>query len=442
MRIKASVGQASQQTVGNITYDHSQKTDFLYVITQDKITNNNYEKVMEERAVSNVPHKLPYADTNASENSLIGKYPKDGLILMNYNAGGRITDDIYGYRQYGLMTVPRSDYVNAISVYKKEIWYNIVNGVPVSAEENNWHLVTNISDSGTIFDFNVANNRYYKYLFRFVYSGESEESGDTNDVTISEELKEIIIPVKVSWKGWTLTELHEVGSVDSKTYGDKKVYNASLRDVWKFKYNISPGDITQELSKTVQETMSKFPKFVNGPKDVKKGQVSCLLGRDVEPFNWQTISYAYGKDSSGEWGWTDVYTNFSGGCQTDSNTQGSLYGATDNSIKVLNDTYAAPFHGYPQNAGGYNEGLWSDKKVYYADLTSNKKIDMLNHWQAFCYSGNPKLLKDQTGNKYIVQIHDPSSHIEESWEKRPITISFSWTQIDDADNCEIIQEED
>ena len=214
---------------------------------------------------------------------------------------------------------------------------------------------------------------------------------------------------RVGWAGWTLTELHELEIVDKNKYGSNKVYTASLKDVWKFKYNISPGDITQDLSKTAQDTLSKFPKFIHGPKNTAKGQVTCLLGRDVQPFDWQNITYSYGKDSDamGDWKWTAVYNNLD-------------VPRTVDGFRELNDTHGGPFKPHAGNGGGYIEELWPD--VYYSDKTSNKQIDLLNQWQKFCYSGNPKLLKDQIGNKYIVQIHDPSSHVEEGWEKRPITI--------------------
>ena len=430
MRIKATLGDNITSTIANVGYNNAQDVSFLYVFTGDEINRNNYKQILPVRTNPlNIPKKEKYAD-------LVSSHDNDGLILMNYDAGSRIYTNITNYPQYGIMTVPRSDYVNAISIYKKEIWYEMGidadgNYAPLPVEETNYHLVTNESKNGTVYDFNVANNRYYKYLFRFVYSSKNASVAD-KDASLTEGLKEIIIPIKVGWNGWTLTELHEVESVDKAKYGDNKVYTASLTDVWKFKYNISPGDITQEVAKTPQDTLSRFPKFVHGPKNTTKGQVSCLLGRDVQPYDWQTITYSYGRDNSvsptvkkSDWKWSAVYNNLSEPRMV-------------NGFSPLNDTQGGPFTPHPRNQGGYNEELWPN--AYYADRTSNKQIDLLNHWQKFCHSGNPKLLKDQTGNKYIVQIHDPSAHIEEGWEKRPITISFSWTQIGDANDCQILEE--
>lgn len=426
MKIITSIGDSKTKFVGDVIYENAQIVNFLYVITGDRQTASNYQQI--EALHEDQPLKKTYEE-------LASSYSDSGLVLMNYNAGGRIYDSIPNYRQYGIMTIPSSSYTSAISIYKKEIWYEMVDAnedgkivkKPKAVEENNWHLVTNKSENGTIYDFNVANNRYYKYLFRFVHS-----TSNVNEKTLAEELKEIIIPIRVGWKGWTLTELHEVENVAKEKYADDKVYTASRKDVWRFKYNISPGDVSQDLAKTAQDTLSQFPKFIHGPKNTMKGQVTCLLGRDVQPFDWQTITYSYGRDnpdsptvSKDDWKWQAVYNNLP--------TPRTVDG-----FAPLNDTQGGPFHPHPRNQGGYTEELWPD--VYYSDRTSNKQLDLLYRWQDFCYSGNPKLLKDQVGNKYIVQIHDTSSHVEEGWEKRPITITFSWTQIGDATNCQILEE--
>lgn len=391
MNIKLTVGQPNTTkmdylNVGQINYTNSQKVSFLYLITKQK--DDEVGKFI-------LPTKHPYASTSSSNLGLTTLYPDNGLILMNYNDGARISSDIANYRQYGIMTVPRDDYVNAVAIYKKEIWYKQEGTTIVPVEEKNYTLVTNQSDNGIIKDFNIANNRYYKYLYRFVYSGSGE-----NDLSLTEGLKEIIIPIKVKWNGWSLTELHEQEDESGNVY-----YTASLKDVWKFKNNIQPGDLSQQISKTAQETLAKFPRFVHGPKDVISSNITCLLGRDVLPADIRNIDYLYqkekDKDGNNVWGW-----------------KGTTYGR--------------------YNAGGYKEELWPD--VYYADATSNKSVDMLEKWREFCYSGNPKLLKDNKGQKFIVQVHDTSSRIEDNWNGRPITISFSWTQINSADNVVIIEE--
>ena len=66
---------------------------------------------------------------------------------------------------------------------------------------------------------------------------------------------------------------------------------------------------------------------------------------------------------------------------------------------------------------------------------------MLDKWRDVCYSGNPKLLKDQKGQTFIIQITDPSNTTNESLEKMPEEISFSWIEIADAKDCRVVQTE-
>lgn len=402
--IKKGAEEPDEQGIGDIKYINKQKVSYFYVISRSEDD--------AVRALNDIPVKSPY-DTIESTQGLKQLYPKNGLILMDYYKNSQL-QLISDGEQYGIMTTPSENYINAISIYKKEIWYKpkadgstvldaFGRPIPVveAVEENNWHLVTDKTESDIVYDFNVGNNRYYKYLYRFVYAGvKGGKDPRVSDVVLIEGLKEIIVPIKVGWTGWSLTELHEVENTDGK------VYQASLKDVWKFKYNISPGDFTQNLAKTAQETLAQFPKFIHGPKNNISSTVSCLLGRDVVPFDWTTLNYKYesttGENNTINWNWDGAY------------------GGT----------------GY--NAGGYKEELWPD--VYYSDLTSNKQMDMLNHWQNFCFSGNPKLLRDNQGHRYIVHVHDASSHVEETWQGRPITISFSWTQIKNANDAVIVEE--
>ena len=66
-------------------------------------------------------------------------------------------------------------------------------------------------------------------------------------------------------------------------------------------------------------------------------------------------------------------------------------------------------------------------------------MDLGEKWRSVCYSGNPKLLRDEKGQSCIIQISDPSYKIEEGWQQMPISISFSWTQIDDPKKYMIYQ---
>ena len=266
----------------------------------------------------------------------------------------------------------------ACDVYKYEIWPGSTDGEGVC------HLVAlnvtpeeNYNVAGHRYykmeDYNVANHRYYKYIV-FTSGDEPEDS---------------VAVIQTSWAGWTLTDLIP----QSNQIGHYSTYKAKAEGVWKFKYNISAGAQTHNLSKTPYSTLSKYPHFSFGATDYVSGSVTCLLGREVIPFDVapQQAQYKYDADNHA-WAWTT---------------------------------------GTPR--GGYTEVL-PNGQAGFRDLTSNEKINMLEAWKRFCYSGNPKLLKDEKGNAYIVQILNTSSETLTNNYGRPEQISFEWQQIDDAKN--------
>lgn len=281
-----------------------------------------------------------------------------------------------------------------VSIYKKEIWYPYDSSDTSSSYEEPIYKLVAKNVNGSLKDFDVGNHRYYKYLIR---SDSSQD--DEHNYYIK------TLATRSAWVGYSLVELTPVKNSNGFTY---QIKNDS--DVWRFKYNIDSGSITQNLSRQQQDTLSNYPRFSQGPKNAMSGQVSCLIGRDIELFNLLTDSKYY---------------------------DGSSWQFRNDAQKASNAYADKLFFTPPINGGGYKEKPWWDDSESYG--TSNKKIDMLKKWQQFCYSGNPKLLKDEIGNSYIVQVFDNSMQPANTWDKRPITINFSWTEIEDIGKYQIIQ---
>ena len=59
---------------------------------------------------------------------------------------------------------------------------------------------------------------------------------------------------------------------------------------------------------------------------------------------------------------------------------------------------------------------------------------MLEEWRKFAYSRNPKLLRDNKGDSWIVQITQNSNTPSIGIYEIPDKISFSWKQVKDTDN--------
>lgn len=87
----------------------------------------------------------------------------------------------------------------------------------------------------------------------------------------------------------------------------------------------------------------------------------------------------------------------------------------------------------PQEQGGYIEKL-----PFTEQLTSNESVDMLEAWRKICYSGNPKLLKDNKGQKFLVQITSSSNTPALSTTRHiPDKIDFSWVEIGPTNNITV-----
>lgn len=389
MKIKFSIGPGKTLVPGVSQAPDSQyiKSKFFYVSTSGngiapQATNGAPEKIENANVMSVIDNNL---------RSVIGLFnfenvESNGKIITTAAAQGISNDDQSLY---------------SISIYKKEIWYNRETGKPM--EQDVWTPVVLENASGTIRDFNIGNNRYYKYVFRLV---ENKIGGNV------EYQSGIIVPIKTNWQGWSITELHETD--------DPKVFTAAPKDVWKFKYNISNGAQTQNIAKTQQETLSRYPIFSHGVKNAVGGSVTCLLGREM-------INADY---TNKEW----VY-------EQDPNTTEPNFIWRENNGPFENLGGYRERLGRVQNFCGTNPDYLSASVLGFRNLTSNEAVDMLDKWRDVCYSGNPKLLKDQKGQTFIIQIIDPSNTTNESWEKMPEEISFSWIEIADAKDCRIIQAE-
>lgn len=384
MKVSYTIG--SKQVALDLMKSSSLATNFFYLSTkQDGITSRDEKGIPQK--ISDVASVINDADNAQSI-----------ISLMNFTK----SDDPKACSTEGIANIPTNLYY--MSIYKKEIWFD--RNLQKGFEEPLWRPVILRSSQWAFRDFNIGNNREYKYVFRPVRR-------ESNDGFTEFEGQTFI--VKTKWMGWSITELHETDEVG--------VYTASPKDVWKFRYNVSSGQQTQNISKTQQDTLSRFPIFSHGVKNAISGNVSCLLGRELMNADYSNIHYEYyygdvvGSDGIArkEWQW----------------------GAT---------------RGDTINLGGYRESLnrysgscgsreyRSANGLGFVDLTSNEAVDMLNKWREVCYSGNPKLLRDEKGQCFIVQISNPNNTTNETWQRRPETISFDWVEIADARDVRVIEE--
>lgn len=75
----------------------------------------------------------------------------------------------------------------------------------------------------------------------------------------------------------------------------------------------------------------------------------------------------------------------------------------------------------------------NDNSIGYIEPAS-----LLDDWNDFCTNGNIKLMKDRKGNAKLVMITSTSAQVDDVLKEQVNTITFSWTQIEDAANVTVI----
>ena len=199
------------------------------------------------------PKKILYDDENVDTMvCLIDYYP--------WTSGSRTYSIEQGY------TPLRSGSINsASSVFKQEIDDDgnaLTRFYPVDTEIVNFKFR----------DFNVSNNRRYRYvLYPFDMSGDATSSSIEKAVTET--------PIITNWQGWSITELHPVS-------GNAKKFTASADDVWVFNLNVDTGEQSQNISRQEQQTLGQFNRYSQGKLNYISGSVNCLLGSDVLPASY------------------------------------------------------------------------------------------------------------------------------------------------------------
>lgn len=88
----------------------------------------------------------------------------------------------------------------------------------------------------------------------------------------------------------------------------------------------------------------------------------------------------------------------------------------------------------PYSKNGYIE---RQRQSIAQPLHTNERVALLNQWRKLVYSRNPKLLRDQKGQAWIVQILSSSNTPYNSVLNQPDSIHFAWKEIESTDNIMI-----
>ena len=260
----------------------------------------------------------------------------------------------------------------AVTIFRQEIGFDEKgNEVPLTI----YYPVDTYVTHFHLRDYNIANNRYYRYT---IYP-----------VNEDKPLISVSGTALAKWSGWSITELHPLDS-------SMKRFSVTSDDVWVFNANVETGEQVQNVVYNAQQTLGQFARYSQAKQNYISSSVRCLIG-EVLPANYIKQKMAYNVK----------------------NTETNMYQVETGMREV--------------QAGGYQETVPQKLKI-----SSNEKVDMLLAWRKLVHSGNPKLLKDRKGQSFLVLITENSNKTNDSCHLQPDTISFNWVQIGTLDDVQIV----
>lgn len=181
-----------------------------------------------------VNDKLSYDDEKLiSDISYEPSWSKNTALLVKFNdslMAGNIDDGDTPPTQW--------------KIYRKEVNDDTLKPVTVINEE-----------SVQIVDYNITNNRTY------VYSIVAATSEYITGAILSK-------PISTNWLNWSLFSVDETDTKNEFT----------IRDIFNFEYNISPSQLSNNISATKYNNFTKFPKIIKGNSNYYSGSLQCLLG--------------------------------------------------------------------------------------------------------------------------------------------------------------------
>lgn len=261
----------------------------------------------------------------------------------------------------------------------------------------------------SFYDFNIKNGEYYHYLavIPVPVVDSSQPSGIGMEYRIyqnrnTDESGSLTFH-PAYWKTWSLTNIRESETVEN-TY---EQYGYT----WNLALNIESENITKNTSVTTWDTLGAYPKLSIGKKDYDSSTFTGLLGSVAD---YRKISEV--KDEYGDI--TEKVTDTFG------YTERFIYKSNRNS---RNDTKQEIMNQY------------TGKKATKEEIKYATEMEKLKAWREFVNDGSLKLLKDLKGNSWIVQvIENPTYDIDNKPHSAPTTISFTWQEVENANNIAII----
>ena len=251
-KIKFSLSGVGQDAY----HDGTMSVDYIYVsptISSAVLGEQSYQTILSDSSNSS---RIAVNYTTSQEYNIT---TRDGIITRT--AGG-LEYSIYKreYQTFEKVNKVAGNYVVECSTY-------------VGA----WQPVALLTTEPYIRDFNVTSGRSYQYTL-YPISGQVKQLYSNVDDDGNSQ------PVETGWDCWSIAELIPVETpVDAPVV--RKAYEVDVNNVWLFRYSLNTGEQTQNFQKQDIQTLGQYNRFGYGQQNFISGNVSCLLGSEIVPYN-------------------------------------------------------------------------------------------------------------------------------------------------------------
>lgn len=161
-------------------------------------------------------------------------------------------------------TIMLANFNSNINASKSDALKDVV-GYTVTKKDiksNSMYFVADLdSDELAFEDYNIKNNRDYKY---YITPSMLVDGQNVLAPTIETDI------ITTHWGSWSVIGLKYTDSKD--------IYAIDKNNIWIFKLNIKSGDITPVYNKSFVDGFGKYPKSFVGDTDYIKSSLSCLIG--------------------------------------------------------------------------------------------------------------------------------------------------------------------
>ena len=297
-------------------------------------------------------------------------------------------------------------------------------------------------------DYNIVNNQYYHYMawIEILTNKDKVEYLCYEDVEENGNIKYI----KTSFDRWTICDIEE--SSEDGIY-------IKTGNLWALGLNMDNPEFSHNLSITTWDTLGKYGKVSIGSKNYESSSFTGLLG-DMKEYVIYDIPQ-HGELISGKPPVEIHKNNYFDSKKKEINRNISLIEAHIDNLYFRPNFNETAYQSLVRQLEKLKKELSDlerqqknsnyllyqkfNKQVYrYTEKINLKnpyarETEKLKAWKEFCANGNLKLLRDIKGHAWIVQIIDsPKNTISLGDNINQTTISFSWQEIEDVNDCSIV----